>query len=255
MLALLALASSAAWGTSDFFAGLKARSIAPPAVVGVTQSAALIALTLILLVRNTGFSPSFVGNAPLWSIAAGLSGAAGLIFFYTALASGTMGVVAPIASLGALVPVLLGMLTGEQPGRTAWAGMAVAVTGAALASGPGRCGAMPSGPGPIPEKLISEIAQGIPPGVASFLLTSEQAAARIISQQRFCRPNTIQLVDRSSDSTHEDLRRELVTRKHAMHTRGWIGIEARCAGVSEATLMAADGGTEGAQQRGRLVQP
>ena len=146
MLALLALASSAAWGTSDFFAGLKAKSIAPPAVVAVTQSAALVALTLILLVRNTGFSPSFAGNAPLWSIAAGLSGAAGLIFFYTALASGTMGVVAPIASLGALVPVLLGMLTGEKPSATVWVGMAVAVTGAALASGPELSGAMPARP-------------------------------------------------------------------------------------------------------------
>jgi len=146
MLVLLALASSAAWGTSDFFAGLKSRTIAPPAVVAVTQTAALVALSAILLVRNTGLSPSFTGNAPLWSIAAGVSGAAGLIFFYTALASGTMGVVAPISSLGALVPVLLGMLTGEQPSASAWVGMAVAVTGAALASGPELSGALPARP-------------------------------------------------------------------------------------------------------------
>ena len=146
MLVLLALASSAAWGTSDFFAGLKARTIAPPAVVAVTQSAALVALSAILLVRNTGLSPSFTGNAPLWSIAAGVSGAAGLIFFYTALASGTMGVVAPISSLGALVPVLLGMITGEQPSASAWVGIAVAVAGAALASGPELSGALPARP-------------------------------------------------------------------------------------------------------------
>jgi drug/metabolite transporter (DMT)-like permease len=146
MLVLLALASSAAWGTSDFFAGLNARTIAPPAVVAVTQSAALVALSAILLVRNTGLSPSFTGNAPLWSIAAGVSGAAGLIFFYTALASGTMGVVAPISSLGALVPVLLGMITGEQPSASAWVGMAVAVAGAALASGPELSGALPARP-------------------------------------------------------------------------------------------------------------
>ena len=146
MLVLLALASSAAWGTSDFFAGLKSRTIAAPAVVAVTQGAALVALSAILLVRSTGFSPSFTGNAPLWSIAAGVSGAAGLIFFYTALASGTMGVVAPISSLGALVPVFLGMLTGEQPSASAWVGMAVAVTGAALASGPELSGALPARP-------------------------------------------------------------------------------------------------------------
>lgn len=146
MLALLALASSAVWGTSDFFAGLKARTIAPPAVVAITQGAALVALSAILLVRNTGLSPSFVGNGPLWSIAAGVAGAAGLVSFYTALASGTMGVVAPISSLGALVPVLLGLLTGEKPSATAWVGMAVAVAGAALASGPELTGALPARP-------------------------------------------------------------------------------------------------------------
>ncbi len=146
MLPLLALASSAVWGTSDFFAGLKARTMAPPAVVALTQGAALVALSAILLVRHTGFSPSFSGNGPLWSIAAGVAGAAGLVCFYTALASGTMGVVAPISSLGALVPVFLGLLTGEEPSVTAWVGMAVAVAGAALASGPELTGALPARP-------------------------------------------------------------------------------------------------------------
>ena len=65
-------------GRSYSLAGLKARTIAPPAVVAVTQGAALLALSGILLVRDTGFSPSFTGNGPLWSIAAGVSGAAEL---------------------------------------------------------------------------------------------------------------------------------------------------------------------------------
>jgi len=146
MLVLLALASSAFWGTSDFFAGVKARTIAAPAVVGVTQAAALLGLSVILLVRNTGISPAFSGNGPYWAIAAGAAGALGLVCFYTALAAGTMGVVAPISSLGALVPVFLGLLTGEHPSATAWVGMAVAVAGAALASGPELTGAVPPRP-------------------------------------------------------------------------------------------------------------
>jgi drug/metabolite transporter (DMT)-like permease len=146
MLALLALASSVFWGTSDFFAGLKSRTISAPAVVAITQGFALIALSVILLVRNTGFSPDFKGNGPWWAIAAGAAGALGLVCFYTALASGTMGVVAPISSMGALVPVFLGLLTGEHPSVTAWIGMAVAVTGAALASGPELTGAVPPRP-------------------------------------------------------------------------------------------------------------
>jgi drug/metabolite transporter (DMT)-like permease len=146
MLALLALASSVFWGTSDFFAGLMTRRIAAPAVVALTQGFAFIALSVILLVRNTGFSPDFTGNGPWWAIAAGVAGALGLVCFYTALASGTMGVVAPISSLGALVPIFLGVLNGEQPSVTAWIGMAVAVTGAALASGPELTGAGPARP-------------------------------------------------------------------------------------------------------------
>jgi drug/metabolite transporter (DMT)-like permease len=164
MLALLALTSSACWGTSDFFAGLKSRTIAPAAVVAFTQAFALLALSAILLVRHTGFSPSFSGNGPLWAIAAGVAGAAGLVCFYTALASGTMGVVAPISSLGALVPVFLGLLSGEKPSVTAWIGMAIAVTGAALASGPELTGAVP----PRPVVLAAVSAMGF--GAALYCL-------------------------------------------------------------------------------------
>lgn len=146
MLSLLALLSSACWGTSDFFAGLKARTIAAPAVVGITQAFALVALSIILLVRQQGLASSFGGDGVLWAMAAGVAGAAGLVCFYSALASGTMGVVAPISSLGAVVPVLLGLLSGEHPSATAWVGMAIAVTGAALASGPELAGAVPPRP-------------------------------------------------------------------------------------------------------------
>lgn len=164
MLSLLALSSSLFWGTSDFFAGLKARTIAAPAVVAFTQAAALIALSAILLVRNTGLSPSFVGNGPWWAIAAGVAGALGLVCFYTALATGTMGVVAPISCLGAVVPVFLGLLTGEQPSATAWAGMVIAVAGAALASGPELTGAVP------PRPVILAVAAAVCFGTALYCI-------------------------------------------------------------------------------------
>ena len=77
------------------------------------------------------------------------------------------------------------------------------------ASALGLVSAMPSGPGPIPEELIAEIAATIPPGVTSFLLTSQQEAGPIISQQRRCRTNTLQLVDRISVPVYDELRRAL----------------------------------------------
>lgn len=77
------------------------------------------------------------------------------------------------------------------------------------ASAVGLVSAMPSGPGPIPEDLIAKIAATIPPGVSSFLLTCFQDAASIIDQQRRLGVNTIQICDRLTDGSYQDLRAAL----------------------------------------------
>lgn len=143
MLSILALGSSVAWGTADFFAGLASRRRHPVAVVGWTQGLALAMLTVLVLVRHD--PGGWTGWAP-WAVAAGTSGLVGLISFYTALSRGTMGVVAPIAGLGVVVPVALGVAAGERPSAFAWAGMAVAVLGVVLASGPEIAGGMSARP-------------------------------------------------------------------------------------------------------------
>ena len=68
---------------------------------------------------------------------------------------------------------------------------------------------MPSGPGVIPEELISEIAFKTRPGIGTFLLTSKQDTASIIDQQRRCGVNTIQLCDNLVDGSYADLRKAL----------------------------------------------
>jgi phosphoribosylanthranilate isomerase len=73
----------------------------------------------------------------------------------------------------------------------------------------GLVSAMPSGPGVIPEALIAEIAPAAPPGVATFLLTCLQSAGGIIDQQRRLRTNTIQICDRLTDGTYDELREAL----------------------------------------------
>ena len=59
----------------------------------------------------------------------------------------------------------------------------------------GLVSAMPSGPGPIADELIAEIAATVPPPVATFLLTCRQDADAIIEQHALCRTSTLQLVD------------------------------------------------------------
>jgi phosphoribosylanthranilate isomerase len=74
------------------------------------------------------------------------------------------------------------------------------------ASALGLVSRMPSGPGPIPESRIRDIAETVPPGVATFLLTCETTAEPIIRQQRFCRTTTLQLVDDVEPGVHARLR-------------------------------------------------
>jgi phosphoribosylanthranilate isomerase len=77
------------------------------------------------------------------------------------------------------------------------------------ASAIGLVSAMPSGPGPIEESRIRDIAQTVPPGVATFLLTCQTSADSIIDQQRYCATNTLQLVDEVDPGTYELLRESL----------------------------------------------
>ena len=63
----------------------------------------------------------------------------------------------------------------------------------------GLVGKMPSGPGPIEDGLIEEIARYVPPPIASFLLTSEQSSAGIINHVKKVHTNTVQLVDATAN--------------------------------------------------------
>ena len=77
------------------------------------------------------------------------------------------------------------------------------------ASAVGLVSEMPSGPGVIPEELIAGIAASVPPPIATFLLTCKEDAAAIISQQRRCRVNTIQICDRVAPGVYDELREAL----------------------------------------------
>ncbi len=90
-------------------------------------------------------------------------------------------------------------------GSTGEADMAIAAGADAI----GLVSAMPSGPGPIDESLIGEIAAYVPRSVGTFLLTSLTSAHDIIVQHGRCLTTTIQLVDKIEDGAHEKLREAL----------------------------------------------
>jgi drug/metabolite transporter (DMT)-like permease len=133
MAALLAIASSALWGSSDFLGGLLTRGRSAYAVVAGSQFFGLVTIVVVALI--TGDWQAGLGYLP-WAVGAGLSGGIGLVSYYAALASGTMGVVAPIASMGAIVPVALGIIGGDRPAALQILGAVLALIGVGAASGP-----------------------------------------------------------------------------------------------------------------------
>jgi phosphoribosylanthranilate isomerase len=68
---------------------------------------------------------------------------------------------------------------------------------------------MPSGPGPISDELIRQIADTIPPPVATFLLTSETTVRKIIEHHNRTNTNTIQIVDSLLSGTYSQLKTAL----------------------------------------------
>ncbi len=126
-----ALMSSVLWGASDFWGGFKSRSLAVPVVLAGTYGASLASMLVFVAARGEGPPAS---SHVLAALGAGLVGITGLAAFYRALSIGTMSVVAPIAATGVAVPVIAGLLGGDEPGVSGSIGLGLAVVGIVLAS-------------------------------------------------------------------------------------------------------------------------
>jgi drug/metabolite transporter (DMT)-like permease len=127
----LGLGASLAWGMADFLGGLKSRKLDLLAVLAISQGVALGILLVAVVARGEG-PPG--GDALPWAVLAGAAGVLGLAAFYRGLAIGAMSVVAPIGGLGAALPVIVGIATGDRPSALQAAGIAVALGGVVLAS-------------------------------------------------------------------------------------------------------------------------
>jgi drug/metabolite transporter (DMT)-like permease len=128
---LLALGASLAWGFADFGAGVGSRRLPVFVVALVMQSAGLVVAGIAVAVTGEAF-PSWrqVG----WAAFAGLVGVGGLAAFYRGLAVGSMGIVGPISTTAAIVPLAYGLARGERPSALQAAGVALAVLGVVGAS-------------------------------------------------------------------------------------------------------------------------
>jgi drug/metabolite transporter (DMT)-like permease len=134
---VLALGASLTWGLADFFGPLKGRTLGALRVLFYVQLGGLVAIALIVAIRGKGPADA----AALLAIPAAVSGTLGLYAYYRGMQVGAMSIVAPIAGMSAVVPVAVGVASGDRPSTWQVAGIGCALAGVFLASRePGRVG-------------------------------------------------------------------------------------------------------------------
>jgi len=128
----LSLAAVFAWGTSDFLGGYGSRRANAFVLTAIAHLSGLLLMAGIALASHAPF-PS--RSAVAWALLGGLSGGGALAIFYRALATGRMGLTAPVAAvLGAAIPTAFGMYREGLPKAAQVVGFVMAATGIWLIS-------------------------------------------------------------------------------------------------------------------------
>jgi len=127
---LLALGASLAWGVSDFVGPLISRTLGVLPVLFWAQVGGVLGIGLAVAIRGDG--PN--GWAVLYAVFASIGGMLGIFAYYRGMIEGAMSVVAPIAGVSAVIPVVFGIATGDSPSAAQIAGIVCALAGVGLAS-------------------------------------------------------------------------------------------------------------------------
>jgi drug/metabolite transporter (DMT)-like permease len=113
------------WGTSDFAGGYGSRRANAFVVTAFSHICAFVVMLAVAYGQNGAFPDR---TSILWTLAAGASGGFSLAIFYRALASGQMGLTAPIAALlGAAIPTMVDIAVEGTPSRWSILGFGLAI--------------------------------------------------------------------------------------------------------------------------------
>lgn len=148
MATLLALLSSLLWGSADYHAGNLSKRLPSIIVLGINQAFGLLFGVVLIFATSGWINPDLASNGYFINGAlAGLSGYAGLLCLYAGLSSGRMGVVSPISSLSVLIPLFFALvIKGDELSTPVMMGVAAAIIGGFLASGPEVTSGLPIRP-------------------------------------------------------------------------------------------------------------
>jgi drug/metabolite transporter (DMT)-like permease len=113
------------WGAADFAGGYGSRRANAFVLTAFSHFCAL-GLMLVIAFAQHGAFPS--GASIVWALLAGAIGGFSLAIFYRALASGQMGLTAPIAALlGAAIPTMVDIALEGSPSRWTVGGFGLAI--------------------------------------------------------------------------------------------------------------------------------
>ncbi|HTH05554.1 MAG TPA: EamA family transporter [Ilumatobacteraceae bacterium] len=130
---LLALCSAVVYGVGDWMGGRASRQQRSLVVAMIGQAMSLVLIGIVVAIAGT---PAPDVSTWMWGALGGVVGALGIAGLYHALANGDVTVVAPLSAVvGAVVPVVIAIATGERPSALALAGMGIAAAAIALVSG------------------------------------------------------------------------------------------------------------------------
>ena len=108
------LAAVLCWGTSDFTGGYASKRSDAFLVTLLSHAGGF---TLMLTVALLAHAPYPSPASRNWALLAGALGGTALAIFYRALASGNMGITAPVSAvLGAAIPAAFAIITQGLPG-------------------------------------------------------------------------------------------------------------------------------------------
>lgn len=127
----LALAAAASYGVSNFVGPLLTRELPVVPVLVVGQ---VVAFVVSVTAVAIGGDPVPGSGALVAALIAGAGNALGVAGFYRAAELAPLSIVAPIAATAAVLPVVLGIATGDPLVAAQIAGIVLAVAGVAAAS-------------------------------------------------------------------------------------------------------------------------
>jgi drug/metabolite transporter (DMT)-like permease len=128
---VLALGAAVGWGTADFFAGKSSREIAALAVLAISQG---VGFGIAILVALAGGLEDPQTSDLIYAALSGLALTLGLGTLYRAMAVGAMAIAAPIGATGAVIPVVVGLASGDDPSPLQLAGILTALMGVSICS-------------------------------------------------------------------------------------------------------------------------